>query len=56
MTLGYQTRSGEEYDVTTRWRRLFRYTRRPGVCAGIKRGMRRRGRRYATQLIREQTK
>lgn len=40
-----RTKSGAEVDVTTRWRRMFCYTQRAGVCSGIKRQIRRRERR-----------
>ena len=38
------TRNGDEFDVTTGWRRLICRYRRSGVVARIKRAMRRRER------------
>lgn len=41
-------RTGDEYDVVSRyWRKLCCYTKRAGVTAKIKRGIRRRERRDA---------
>ena len=37
-------RTGDENDVHTGWRRLYCYTQRAGVTAGVKRRTRRRGR------------
>ena len=54
MTPGYEARSGDEYDVVTDWRKLICCLSRPGVCSATKRRMRRRGRRYARNAIREQ--
>ena len=43
-----------EQDVFTRWRRLYCYTDRAGVCHKIKRGARRRERREGKADIRAQ--
>lgn len=37
-------KSGDEQDVTSQWRKVYCYTQRPGVCAKVKRAMRRRER------------
>jgi len=43
---GYEARSGDEFDATTRWRHVCARMQRPRVRARIKRQMRRRGRRW----------
>lgn len=47
----WQNRATEN-DVFTKWRHLYCYTQRAGVCAKIKRGARRRERREAKAAIR----
>jgi|1185.fasta_scaffold06186_5 hypothetical protein len=50
---GRATKYAED-DVFSRWRRVYCYTDRAGVCAKIKRGARRRERRDARHDIRAQ--
>lgn len=52
MEPGYEARSGDEWDVTTGWRRWLSGFKRPGITSWIKRNMRRRGRRYGKKLVR----
>jgi hypothetical protein len=40
-------KTGDEYDLITRWRRVLCYMKRPGVCKRIKAGINRRLRRAA---------
>lgn len=48
-------KSGDEYDVFTKWRRYMAWTKKPGATARVKRGARRRERREAkTEIRREQ--
>lgn len=49
-----RTREGVEQDVFTTWRRWYRWTKRAGVCARIKRNANRRERREAQAEIRSQ--
>ena len=44
------TRSGDECDVITRWRRLVKLYSRAGVTSQIKRSMRRRERRVSRDV------
>ena len=46
-------RTGDEQDVFTGWRGLYKYTQRAGVCKRVKRRANRRDRREAKQEIRE---
>lgn len=45
---------GGEYDVLTGWRRVLKYTKRPGVCKRIKNQYNRRLRKTAREQIAEQ--
>lgn len=47
-------KTAAEQDVVTRWRRHYCYTARAGVCAGIKRQIRRRERRRSKIDIRKE--
>lgn len=35
-------RGGVEYDIFTAWRRVYTYTKRPGVCKYVKRAYNKR--------------
>lgn len=37
-------KSGDEQDIVTSWRKEYTFTKRPGVCAKVKRAIRRRQR------------
>ena len=47
-------KSGDEEDVFTGWRKLYKYTQRAGVCKGVKRranrGDRLEGKREAREV------
>jgi len=45
------TKSGDEQDVFSGWRRVLCRTKRPGVCKRIKRGFARRVRHFAHKLV-----
>lgn len=46
-----RVKSGDEHDVTSRWRRVSTRCQRAGFCAKIKRGIRRRSRRVAKKAL-----
>ena len=45
-------KSGDEYDVHTKWRKLYCWTQRAGATAKVKRRTRRRERHEAKQEFR----
>lgn len=46
------SKSGDEYDVHTGWRKVYVWTQRPGATSKVKRRTRRRERREAKAAIR----
>lgn len=46
-------KSGDEQDVFTGWRKLYKYTQRAGVCKSVKRRANRRDRREAAAEAQE---
>ena len=46
--------TADELDVLTKWRRMYCYTKRPGVCARVKRNFRRRERVTAKSRLRRE--
>ncbi len=46
-------RSGDENDVFTGWRKMYKYTQRAGVCKAVKRRANRRERREGRREARK---
>jgi hypothetical protein len=46
-------RTGDEQDVFTGWRKLYKYTQRAGACKRVKRRANRRDRREAKLAVRQ---
>jgi hypothetical protein len=44
-------KGGDEWDVLTRARRVYKYTQRPGVCRAVKQKFNRRVRRDAKAAV-----
>lgn len=53
MTIKRIIRGSDEQNVLTRWRRVYVYTQRSGVCHRVKRTARRRERHDAARRIRQ---
>lgn len=50
-----RSRSGDEHDVHTTWRRVYCWTQRPGATAATKRRTRRRERREQARDLARRT-